>query len=251
MTSPEKTEPSSDSRGSSYLHRSTQRPAWARRFIRRFRKTLVATGVLFILAILVAVMLRIFAVDVYTVNQDSMYPTLEDGERMLVDKRDSNDIDVGDIVVFDGEGSFVPYRGGPTINRTVEQIGHWLCMGSAPDVFVKRVLGTEGDVVTCCDDQGRLMINGEPYEEPYLYEEVTDDTPASELEFEAEVPQGRIWVMGDHRNASIDSRDLLGAPGGGMISEDRVIGDVSNVVWPWQQRRVVTELEREGGTGRE
>src|SRR5699024_7826579 len=113
-----------------------------------------------------------------------------DGERVLVDKRypSSAGVQPGDVVVFDGEGSFTPYRGGPSLGRTVEQIGHWFAVGSPSEVFIKRVIGTGGDRVTCCDDQGRLSLNGEPMEEDYLLAPVGAQNPASELEFDAEIP---------------------------------------------------------------
>src|SRR5699024_8332454 len=99
--------------------------------------------------------------------------------------------------------------------------------------------GTGGDRVSCCDDQGRLSLNGEPMEEDYLLDPVSAQSPASELEFDAEIPPGRMWVMGDNRADSLDSRGLLGAPGGGMISQDRIIGRAADVVWPWPDRRTL------------
>lgn len=192
-------------------------------------------------ALLISTMVRVFVVDVYTVSQESMEPTLSDGERVAVAKGYPDDAGPqrGDIVVFDGEGSFTPYRGGPDLTRGLETIGHWLGLGSPSGVYVKRILGTDGDVVACCDDQGRLTVNGDPLTEDQLAQPVSADLPASEISFEAEVPPGRIWVMGDNRSESVDSRALLGAPGGGMISEDRIIGRVTSVVWPWSERREI------------
>lgn len=227
--SPETTEPDSQSRGSSHPRsRSSGLRRWA-----------MVAGTIVLLALVISTAVRLFAVDLYTISQDSMDPTVTDGERVLVDKRYPGKTGVapGDVVVFDGEGSFVPYRGGPSIRRTAEQVGHWLGLGSPTEVFVKRVIGAGGDRVVCCDEEGRLTVNGAPLEEEYLAEPVSADQPASDLQFEAEVPQGRMWVMGDHRRGSVDSRDLLGAPGGGMISEDRIIGRATDVVWPWPHRR--------------
>lgn len=230
--SPETTEPDSASRGS--FHARTGGAGGG-----SLRRWALTAGAILLLAILISTGVRLFLVDLYTVSQESMDPTVADGERVLVDKRYPGDAGVqpGDVVVFDGEGSFVPYRGGPSLQGTLEQVGHWFGVGSPPEVFVKRVIGTEGDLVTCCDDQGRLRLNGEPLAEPYLAEPPTPEQPASSLQFEAEVPAGRMWVMGDNREDSVDSRSLLGAPGGGMISQDRIIGRATDVVWPWTHRR--------------
>lgn len=225
--SPETSEPRSESRGS--------RPLIPR------RRWVYGVGVVVILALIISTLMRVFAVDIYAVTQDSMDPTLRDGERIAVAKSYPEDAGVqrGDIVVFDGEGSFTPYQGGPSLSSTFRTLGHWVGLGSAPHVYVKRVLGAEGDLVACCDDSGELTVNGEPLAEPYLSYEVSPDRPASELSFEAAIPEGRIWVMGDNRDTSVDSRDLLGAPGGGMISEDRIIGLATSVVWPWEDRRTL------------
>ncbi|WP_243730383.1 signal peptidase I [Nesterenkonia salmonea] len=223
--SPETAEPSSASRGS--------------RLFKAPRRWVIGAGVVVILALLISTTIRVFAVDLYAVNQESMDPTLRDGERIAVSKSypEDNGPKRGDIVVFDGEGSFTPYQGGPSLNRSLETLGHWVGLGSAPHVYVKRVIGAAGDLVACCDDSGQLTVNGEPIAENYLPYEVSPEKPASDLTFEALVPEGRIWVMGDNRAESVDSRDLLGAPGGGMISEDRIIGSATSVVWPWEDRR--------------
>ena len=220
------------------------RSTGSRRRTRGVRTWVLTAGFVVLLVVLVSTLVRVFAVDVYAVDQNSMNPTLRDGERIVVAKNypAGEGVQRGDIVVFDGEGSFSPYQGGPSLSRTVETLGQWLGLGTAPDVYVKRVIGAEGDLVACCDDQGRLSVNGESIQEPYLAEPADEGNPASELSFEAAVPEDRIWVMGDNRDESVDSRDLLGAPGGGMISQDRIIGQATSVLWPWEERR-----ELEGG----
>jgi signal peptidase I len=106
--------------------------------------------------------------------------------------------------------------------------------------YVKRVIAVAGDTLECCDADGFLLLNGEPLDEPYVY----GGDVASDIEFVATVPEGRVWVMGDHRSASADSRALLGAPGGGMIAVDRILGRVTSVVWPLDRGAAVP---REGG----
>lgn len=216
---------------------------------RRRLKLRHLVGVAVILALLATVLLRGFVTDVYTVSQDSMFPTLDDGERILVEKGypDEDGAQRGDLILFDGTGSFAPYEGqSGVMAQTLEQIGHWFGIGSPPDTYVKRVIAVGGDTVACCDDQGRVTVNGEPSEEPYLPTAPSAETPASETDFESVVPPGRVWVMGDHREVSIDSRALLGAPGGGMISEDRIIGRATDVFWPWDDRRRLENGENDG-----
>ncbi|WP_168198700.1 signal peptidase I [Nesterenkonia sp. NBAIMH1] len=191
-------------------------------------------------ALLVSTAIRVFWIDVYVVNQDSMDPTLHHGERVAVDKQypGQRGPQSGDVIIFDGEGSFTPYQGQRSpLSRLGQQMAHWVSMGAPPQVFVKRVIGVGGDTVACCTDDGQLTLNGEPLEEPYL----PPHELASELSFEAEVPEERMWVLGDSRSESVDSRALLGAPGGGMISEDRIIGQVTDVVWPLSERRSLEE----------
>jgi signal peptidase I len=198
-------------------------------------------------ALVILTGVRVFVADVYTVHQVSMSPTLADAERIVVDKRYPGEggAAAGDIVVFDGTGSFAPYEEqGSTLSQVARQVGHWFGIGAPPQTYVKRVIGVGGDKVSCCDAEGRLVVNDSPAAEPYLSEPATASSPASRTPFEVEVPPGRMWVMGDNREESVDSRALLGAPGGGMISQDRIVGEATTVFWPWDHRRTVEENAR-------
>ncbi|SHM68752.1 signal peptidase I [Actinacidiphila paucisporea] len=151
-----------------------------------------------------------FVMQPFQVPSGSMEGTLRIGDRVLVDKlayRFGGAPRRGDVIVFDGDGSFTQSGGTD---------------------FVKRVIGTGGDRVTCCDARGRLMVNGHPLDETYLY---PGDTP-SRVPFDIVVPDGRLWVMGDHRDDSRDSRDHLGDPGGGTVPVGRVIGRAEWIGWP-------------------
>jgi signal peptidase I len=151
-----------------------------------------------------------FVVRPYQVPSGSMEGTLRIGDRVLVDKlayRFGGTPRRGDVIVFDGDGSFTQRPGTD---------------------FVKRVIGVGGDRVTCCDAQGRILVNGKPLDEPYLY---PGNTP-SRVRFDIVVPDGKLWVMGDHRDDSRDSRDHLGDPGGGTVPVGRVIGRADWIAWP-------------------
>jgi signal peptidase I len=105
-------------------------------------------------------------------------------------------------------------------------------VGVAPpseDDFVKRVIATGGQTVQCCDAQGRVTVDGKPLTEPYIFE----PTPLQSRPFgPVTVPAGRLWVMGDHRSASADSREHMGDKYSGTIGVSDVIGKAAMIVWP-------------------
>lgn len=187
-------------------------------------------------AFLVAFLVKTFLVQAFYIPSGSMENTLQVGDRVLVNKvvYHLRPIERGDIIVFDGTGSFI--SGVPAepevspVTRVVRFLGE--IVGIAPPSdrdFIKRVIGVGGDRVVCCDAQGRITVNGIPLEETsYLY----PGNPPSKQNFDVIVPEGRLWVMGDHRSASADSRAHLGDPGGGMVPVDRVIGRAFAIVWP-------------------
>jgi signal peptidase I len=108
--------------------------------------------------------------------------------------------------------------------------------GHPGDILIKRVIGLPGDKVACCDAQGRVTVNGVPLtEQSYLY---PGDAP-SEIRFNIVVPPGRLWVMGDHRLISDDSRNHLGEPGGGTVPENAVIGRAFVIIWPISRWRIL------------
>lgn len=183
-------------------------------------------------AVILVCLVRAFFFDVYYIPSNSMQPLLEPGDRVLVSRTAyaSEEIRRGDVVVFDGRGSLAPLHSGrgPVADAAVT-VARWVGLAGSDTVYVKRVLGVAGDRVSCCEDgDGRLRINGTPVDEPYVYQ---GDAP-SEHGFDVVVPEGRLWLMGDHRSESADSRSLLGAPGGGLISTERVIGEARRIIWP-------------------
>uniref|UniRef100_A0AAU3GS62 Signal peptidase I n=1 Tax=Streptomyces sp. NBC_01401 TaxID=2903854 RepID=A0AAU3GS62_9ACTN len=188
-------------------------------------------GVLCTVALL---LLSAFVLQPFLIPSGSMRPTLRVGDRVLVNKlayRFGSEPRRGDVVVFDGTGSFVqetePEENavGALLHGVAASLG---LADPAGSDFVKRVVGVGGDRVVCCDKRGRLEVNGAPVDEEYLY---PGDHP-SEVAFDIVVPEGRLWVMGDHRSSSRDSRDHLGQPGGGMVPVEQVVGRVDWLGWP-------------------
>ena len=171
----------------------------------------------------------------FSIPSGSMEDTLQVGDRVLVERVTPRfgTIERGDIVVFDGTDSFSPEidtsQQTSLVSRGLAPLTQLLGFGPAKETdFIKRVIAVGGDRVMCCDDQGRVTVNGQPLDEPYLY---PGDVP-SEISFDVIVPEGRLWVMGDHRSSSADSRAHLGDPGGGTVSVDRVIGRAFLISWP-------------------
>ncbi|MEU5608938.1 signal peptidase I [Streptomyces sparsogenes] len=139
----------------------------------------------------------------YTVPTDSMAPTIGRGDRVLAERIDGDEVRRGDVVVF--------------------KDALW---GDLP--MVKRVVGVGGDKVACCDEQGRLTVNGTPLDEPYLQSR----KPASPTVFSATVPKGKLFLLGDHRADSLDSRVHLADGTGGAVPRGAVSGRVDARAWP-------------------
>lgn len=197
--------------------------------------------VLVVVALVLAFLLKTFLLQAFYIPSGSMQNTLLIGDRVLVNKvvYDLRPVRRGEVVVFNGLDSWtpevtVPQPQGP-LQSFLRAAGS--VVGITPPGerdFIKRVIGIPGDRVQCCDPQGRVTVNGVPLDESsYLYPgNLPSDTP-----FDVTVPPGRLWVMGDHRAMSADSRSHLGDPGGGTIPLDRVIGQAFVVVWPPSQWR--------------
>ncbi|CAL9437692.1 hypothetical protein SUDANB105_02165 [Streptomyces sp. enrichment culture] len=158
--------------------------------------------------LLFVLLLNTLVLQPFQIPSGSMEPGLRIGDRVLVNKlayRFGAEPRRGDVVVFDGSGYF----------------------GDAD--YIKRVVGVGGDHVVCCDKEGRLRVNGLSVDEStFLY----PGDRASSVPFDVVVPDGTLFVLGDHRSASSDSRDHLGSPGGGMIPVDEVIGRADGIAWP-------------------
>ena len=195
-----------------------------------------------LIAIGVVLLITTFLVKPFSIPSGSMENTLGIGNRVLVNRLvyRSRPIERGDIIVFDGTDSFVPAGDVPQRNPLSASIA-WVGQSFglvAPDStdFIKRVIGVGGDRVQCCDAQGRITVNGIPLNETsYLY---PGDAPSMQT-FDVVVPEGSLWVMGDHRSDSADSRSHMGDPGGGFVPESRVVGRAMVVLWPLTSLRIL------------
>jgi len=215
--------------------RSTgRRPRRKRSFWREF-------PILVVIALLLAVVIKTYVVQAFFIPSGSMQNTLEINDRVLVNKLvyDVRSIHRGDIVVFNGDGSWDPGTVPVDTNFAVKFAQGFASMfgfGHPGDILIKRVIGLPGDHVACCDAQGRVTVNGVPLsEQSYLY---PGNVP-SEIRFSIVVPPGRLWVMGDHREISDDSRDHQQDPGGGTVPESAVVGRAFVIIWPPSRWRIL------------
>ncbi|MDQ4490696.1 signal peptidase I [Sinomonas sp. ASV486] len=195
--------------------------------LRGWRSVVLAVTV----ALIVWGVIRALVLDVFYIPSGSMEPLLAPGDRIAVVRTssDSEPIRRGDVVVFDGRGSFAPLSSGRGWGADlVQSAAEWFGLVPNETVYVKRVIGVGGDHVRCCTAGGKIEVNGEPVDEPYVY---AGDAPSTQA-FDVVVPSGRLWLLGDHRSVSSDSRALLGAPGGGLVRTDKVIGRPTAILWP-------------------
>jgi signal peptidase I len=217
-------------------------PRSGRRRKRKQRSFWRELPILIAVALLLAVVIKTFAIQAFWIPSGSMENTLEINDRVLVNKivYHIRDIHRGDIVVFNGDGSWDP--GTIPVNGNIfQQFGAGFAsmfgFGHPGDILIKRVIGIPGDRVACCDAQGRLTVNGVPLtEQSYLY---PGSAPSQAPFSPVTVPPGRLWVMGDNRLYSEDSRDHMGDPGGGTVPESAVIGRAFIIIWPPSRWRIL------------
>jgi signal peptidase I len=209
----------------------TEKPPARRPRRRSFAREL---PVLIVVALVLALVIKTYAIQAFFIPSGSMENTLEIGDRVLINKLvyDFRGIHRGDIVVFNGDGSWDFDSTPPSSNlfsRFFGDLEGIVGISHDSDIYIKRVIGLPGDHVVCCDAEGRITVNGVALNETsYLY----PGNAPSATRFNINVPPGRLWVMGDHRLVSYDSRGHMGDPGGGTIPESSVLGRAFLIIWP-------------------
>jgi signal peptidase I len=199
--------------------------------------------VLVVVALVLALLIKAFLVQSFRIPSGSMEDTLHIGDWVLVNKviYDVRGLDRGDIVVFSGQGSWDP-PAAPAVSegfvgRAYHDVLRFTGLESNGTDYIKRVIGLPGDHVMCCDSGGHIVVNGVPLRErSYLY----PGSNPSIQQFTIVVPPGRIWVMGDHRADSADSRYHMQGPGDGTVPINRVVGRAFMVFWPPSQLRTLS-----------
>jgi len=188
-------------------------------------------------ALVVSIFVKTFLIHFFYIPSGSMEKTLLIGDRIAVNKLANffSDIKRGEVVVFKDPANWLGQAPGETGSKTVVAIKNALVsVGVLPDpakqYLIKRVIGVGGDSVICCDAKGRLTVNGSAINEPYIF---AGNKP-SESNFTVNIPKGFIWVMGDHRSASADSRFHTEDIHHGMVPLDAVVGRAFATVWPPQ-----------------
>lgn len=190
------------------------------------------------MALVLSFIVKTFLIQAFFIPSESMEDTLLVGDRVIVSKLSPTlvDIDRGDIIVFDDPGDWLDPA--PEVNRgaALNAVRDALMfVGLLPDTseghLIKRVIGLPGDTVQCCDAQGRLLVNGTAIDEQVYLKPGQVNDPQ---EFNITVPEGRLWVMGDNRGDSSDSRfhDPGGTGAEGSVPIDLVVGKAVVTVWP-------------------
>ena len=186
-------------------------------------------------ALIVAIIIKTFFVHFFYVPSGSMQNTLGIGDRIAVHKFSAMFIDIrrGEVVVFKDPAGWLGSAPAPTGNVFARDLKRALVdVGVMPDpatqYLVKRTIGVGGDHIVCCDPKGHLQVNGTSVDEKYLF---PGNTP-SDSNFDVTVPKGFIWVMGDHRGASADSRFHTDDVHKGFVPLKDVVGRAELVVWP-------------------
>lgn len=229
-----------------------RRPGRAAKKPRSFWKELpILIGVALVLALLI----KTFLVQAFSIPSGSMENTLQVGDRVLVDKLTpwfGSEPERGDVVVFHDPGGWLnenlPTHTNPVSRAIQDVLSKIGLMPSADEKdLIKRVIAVGGDTVQC-KGTGPVYVNGKALDETsYLF---PGSTPCGDKPFgPIKVPKGRIWVMGDHRQDSLDSRFHQNLQGGGTVSVKQVVGRAIVVAWPinrWSTLPVPSTFDQAG-----
>jgi signal peptidase I len=184
--------------------------------------------ILLAIALALSVVVKTFFVQMFFVPSESMEPLFVRDDRILVQKVSywTGDVRRGDVVVFEDRDGWLTSK--PVLSP-IQQVLSTVGLYPTGGHLVKRVIGVGGDRVECCDIDGRVTVNDVPLDEGSY---VAPGASPSQQPFALTVPKGRLWVMGDNRANSEDSRFHMDLPGDGTIDADSVVGKVWLIVWP-------------------
>ncbi|MEU6344989.1 signal peptidase I [Streptomyces sp. NPDC046977] len=209
---------------------------------------------LIVIALVLALLIKTFLVQAFSIPSASMENTLQEGDRVLVDKLTpwfGSEPERGEVVVFHDPGGWLgetaPVDTNPVTSAIQKVLSFVGLMPSAEEKdLIKRVIAVGGDTVEC-QGTGPVKVNGKALNEPYIY---PGNTPCGDRPFgPIRVPKDRIWVMGDHRQDSLDSRYHQDLPGNGTVSNDEVVGRAIVVAWPigrWSTLPVPSTFDQPG-----
>lgn len=198
--------------------------------------------VIVVVALLVSFLVKTFLVRSFYIPSASMSQTLMEDDRILVDEITPRfgDYARGDVVVFRDPGGWLPSTPEPARPPFVEGIDWVLSLVglAAPDSdehLIKRIIGVPGDHIVCCNALGQVTVNGVGIDETAYLNLPAGSTAPNEYAFDVVVPEGSLWVMGDNRNNSQDSRYHQDLPGGGFVPIDNVVGRAFLITWPFDR----------------
>lgn len=194
--------------------------------------------VIFLAAIIISVGIKTFLIRSFYIPSGSMMNTLQVNDRIIVNQLvpDVVALGRGDVVVFRDPGGWLNTQEPPAVNPVLGAVD-WvltaigLSASDSNDHLIKRVIGLPGDEVTCCNEVGQMEVNGVPLDEPYL--KLPDGvTKVSATDFAVTVPKDSLWVMGDNRYSSADSRYNVDTPSNGFVPIENLVGRAVVITWP-------------------